>query len=511
MKRRLKVELYNQIKLAHSKGGLSIRELARRFQVHRRDVRLAISGQIPSVNKPHQLDRSNVIKIKDFIYSILELDKSSPRKQRHTAHRIFIRIQQELPECKIAERTVRRYVNLAKRQLGLLSKEIYIPQVYQSAQEAQVDWYEAYVDFPEVRRKVYCFSMRSMFSGAAFHMAYPHATQQAFFDAHQEAFIYFGGVFHTLRYDNLTSAVKKILVGHEREEQEKFKAFHEHWGYSAEFCNPSRGNEKGGVEGEAGYFRRNHLVPIPKVSDMQKLNQYLLEECYKDQGRMITGKEQSVREGMEIESGDLLPLAKEGYQIAELYFPAVDNKGCVKVCKSFYSTPLKVYTKVEARVLPIYVEIWYERELVARHERSYQSGEYVLELEHYLPILERKPGAFEGSIPLKQWKDKGKWTTNLDKLSKMLEQRVGKQEGARQLITILILGREHGYEQMDRAIRKAIELGSSDVEVIKYLMRAEMLDKPRVEPLCVESLARYDRAKPEVAGYDQLLGKEVVQ
>ena len=120
----------------------------------------------------------------------------------------------------------------------------------------------------EGRETVHLFTMRSMAGGGAFHTAYFHATQQAFLEAHERAFHYFGGVFRRLRYDNLKSAVKKILRGYQREETDRLIAFRSHWGFQTEFCNPARGNEKGGVEGEVGYFRRNHLVPVPKVKDL---------------------------------------------------------------------------------------------------------------------------------------------------------------------------------------------------------------------------------------------------
>ena len=95
------------------------------------------------------------------------------------------------------------------------------------------------------RQKAYVFCLRSMASGGAFHCAFPHASQQAFLEAHEKAFVYFGGVFATLRYDNLKSAVKKILRGHQREETIRFIAFRSHWGFVAEFCTPRRGTRKG--------------------------------------------------------------------------------------------------------------------------------------------------------------------------------------------------------------------------------------------------------------------------
>src|SRR4029077_13400546 len=158
-----------------------------------------------------------------------------------------------------------------KMKLGLTRRETFIPQSYSWGAEAQVDWYEAYAEICGERQKAYLFCMRSMASGGAFHRAYPHASQQAFLEAHELAFHYFGGVFHLLRYDNLRSAVQRILRGSQREETARFIAFRSHWGYEAECCNRARGNEKGGVEGEGGFFRRNHLVPVPAARDYAHL------------------------------------------------------------------------------------------------------------------------------------------------------------------------------------------------------------------------------------------------
>jgi hypothetical protein len=203
---------------------------------------------------------------------------------------------------------VREYVNLRKQAMGLLGREVFVPQSYQFGGEAQVDWYEAWADFdaggaglspatPEFdgqRRKVYHFCMRSMASGAAFHRAYPHATQQAFLEAHELAFRWFGGVFRTLRYDNLASAVKKILRGHQREETTRLIAFRSHWGFRAEFCTPGEGHEKGGVEGEGGQYRRNHLVPVPQVRNLEALNRLLEASSLEEQNRMIAGRSQTI-------------------------------------------------------------------------------------------------------------------------------------------------------------------------------------------------------------------------
>src|SRR4051795_216771 len=163
--------------------------------------------------------------------------------------------------------------------------------------------------------------MRSMFSGAAFHRAYPRATQQAFLEAHELAFGYFGGVFRRCRYDNLKAAVKKIFRGYRREETERFIAFRSHWRFASEFCNPAEGHEKGGVEGEVCYFRRNHWVPVPEAADLETLNEQLLKLCHADESRHIAGHVETVGVGMLRECDHLLPLMIEKFDLAEISFP----------------------------------------------------------------------------------------------------------------------------------------------------------------------------------------------
>ena len=228
-------------------------------------------------------------------------------------------------------------------------RETCVPQSYGWGVEAQIDWYEAYADLGGERTKLQVFAMRSMASGAAFHCAYPHAIQQAFLEAHELAFAYFGGVFRKLRYDNLTSAVKKILRGHRREETARYVAFRSHWRFEAEFCTPAEPHEKGGIEGEAGYFRRNHWVPVPGAADVADLNRQLLSACQHDERRVIAGREQAVGAGMVIEREHLLPLATEGADLAQTSFPTVNGPGCVKVLTNTYSVRLPAGAQVQAK------------------------------------------------------------------------------------------------------------------------------------------------------------------
>jgi transposase len=163
--------------------------------VHRRMVRQALADAQPPERKRREHRRPVVGPLIAFIDGILESDRSAPRKQRHTAHRIFERIVAEMPERKVAEVTIRQYVRGRKQELGWSTRATCWPQSYEPGQEGQVDWYEAWAELSGEPTALQVFSMRSMASGAAFHRAYHRATQQAFLEAHEPAFEYFQGVF----------------------------------------------------------------------------------------------------------------------------------------------------------------------------------------------------------------------------------------------------------------------------------------------------------------------------
>jgi transposase len=502
---RSKVELFEQIRREYEFGVGTIAGVAKKLSVHRRMVREAIGSALPAPRKKAERPRWKLDAAVAFVDGILEADRKAPRKQRHTAHRIWERIRTEKPDISICERTIRQYVHYRKIALGIAIHEIFVPQSYNWGIEAQVDWYEAYADLAGERTKLQVFSMRSMASGAAFHCAFVHATQQAFLEAHELAFAYYNGVFHRLRYDNLGAAVKKVLRGQRREETSRFIAFRSHWRYASEFCTPGEGHEKGGVEGEVGYFRRNHWVPIPEAADLKELNGQLLTACRCDESRRIAGRERNIGADMIVEREHLLPLAAEGMDLAQTGFPTVNSLGCVRVLTNAYSVPLKAGTQVHSKAYASTVELWHEGRCAARHERCYGRQQQILDLEHYLDVLYRKPGALAGSRPLEQQRRAGLWPESFDAIWQGLMTRHGKQSGTKKMIGLLQLGKQHGQIRLRAAIETAAATGCTDTAAVEHLLQAETLRHVVCEPMDIGALEKYRRPVPVMNEYDQLL------
>jgi hypothetical protein len=287
---------------------------------------------------------------------------------------------------------------------------VFVPQVHAPGVEAEVDWGEALVLLAGVATTVHLFVMRASFSGAAFSgAAFCQAslveTQQAFLELHAQAFEWFGGVFPKIRFDNLKSAVKKVLKGRRRVESDRFVALRSHYLFASQFTTPGLegAHEKGGVEGEVGRCRRRHLVPVPEVADLAELNRLLLAGCEADLDRRIDGRPVTVREAWAVERPLMLALPAEAFDACETAAPRVDSKSLVTIRQNRYSVPVALAgLKVSARVGAREITINHGGVEVARHERLHGKFGTSAQLDHYLELLARKPGGLEHSLALHQ-------------------------------------------------------------------------------------------------------------
>jgi transposase len=504
-----RVELFEQIRRDKDREDLSERALAARYRVGRATVRQALASPVPPPRKrPENRPAPKLGEFRELIDEWLIADQLEPRKQRHTAKRIWRRLVDE-HGADVAEVTVRQHVHKRRRELGLGVGQVFVPQVHAPARTAEVDWGEAEVELAGARTRVHLFHMRSCFSGAAFTMASPVETQQAFLEGHAVGFDWFGGVFAEVRYDNLGSAVKKVLRGRRRVETDRFIAMRSHYLFESIFTTPGieGAHEKGGVEGEVGRFRRNHLVPVPAVGSISQLNRLLMSACEQDLGRRIAGRPVTVFEQLAGER-PLLRALPAPFDATETTIVRVDAKALVTVRQNRYSVPVALAgLKVSVAIGATEIRVAHREREVARHERLHGKFATRATLDHYLELLSRKPGALARSLPLAQQRDRGDWPQTFDELWTALRAKWGDSDADKQMVDVLMLCREHGPATVELAVRGVLAAGAIDGRAVGVLVRrtGPTVPAPRLAGLDAR-LAAHDRPQPDLAGYDQLIG-----
>lgn len=470
---------YSYIRTAVRVYGKGIRELSKETGHSRETIRKVLRKEYAGYSQRARQAYPVLESYLKLIDGWLESDRDQPRKQRHTARRIYHRLVNE-HGYKGSEEAVRRYVRLAKPRFGVDGSEVFIVTDPECGQEAEVDWGRAVAVVGGARMPIMCFCMRSRFSGKPFVRAYPCEKQQAFFDGHIQAFSFFGGVFPRLVYDNLRSAVQKILLGRSRVEQESFQRFRAYYTFEDRFCNRDSGNEKGGVEGLVGFSRRNFLVPVPVVDSLEELNERLLEECIGYGDHRIAGREDAVRVLFEKEQNHLLALPAVPFSNIGLMESKVDHYGTVIADKNRYSAPSEYRgLKVRGEVSVDHVDLFYGGKRIARHGRLFGNNKWSLEPAHYLAILQRKPGAFDTARVIRQWR--ASWPGALERLLCRFRESQGETKGTKDFIIVLMLYRERDPHEVEAAVSLALERGlhhSAGVKQILFQTGPEKSFKP---------------------------------
>jgi hypothetical protein len=323
------------------------------------------------------------------------------------------------------------------------------------------------------------------------------------------ALSYFGGVFERIRYDNLSSAVQKVLRGRRRIETDRFVALRSHYLFESEFCRPGKegAHEKGGVEGGVGRFRRNHLVPVPRIESYEALNRMLFDTCAQDDLRRREGHRSTIIEDWERERSALRALPIEPFQTARIETARVDAKGCVCVSTNRYSVPIGLaHRRIEYRLHATRLELVHEGRVVASHPRLQGRHDIRVCLDHYLELLWHKPGALNRSLPLRQARERDEWPAAYDRLWEGLVERFDASEAARQMLCVLLLHRDHDADSVRVAVELGLEHGSLDAGAISVLVRQLVATETVAAPLAdLGALARYDRPIADLKDYDVLL------
>ncbi|MGA5305911.1 IS21 family transposase [Nucisporomicrobium flavum] len=525
------VEVFEAIRRDHRRG-VSIRALAQRYGVHRRTVRAAIdSAAPPPPRKPPQRAAPRLEPFKLAIDAMLRTDLSAPRKQRHTVRRILARLVAENNAGDLSYSTVRDYVARRRPEIaaeaGRCRQEAFILQTHRPGEEAEVDFGELWIRLAGVPTKVFMFALRMSFSGKAVHHVFASQGQEAFIEGHLRAFDLLGGLpTGKIRYDNLRSAVTRVVFGRTRTESDRWVQFRSHMGFEAWYCMPGikGAHEKGGVEGEVGRFRRNHLVPVPEVATLAELNERIAVIDRAEDDRRLEHRVRTIGQDFGVEQPLLASLPAEPFEPARQLTPKVNRYGLIGVRQSHYSVPARfIGQTVRVMLHASEVVVFDGRTEIARHERSVTKGSQTLVLDHYLEVLLRKPGALSGSTALAQARESGVFTMAHEAFWAAAKKAHGDADGTRALIDVLLLHRRLPAADVIAGLTLALTAGATSADVVAVEARrarqvsrsAPSADVPagdseqrRVVSLTERRLAALptdNRPLPSVAHYDQLL------
>ena len=535
-----KVELFADIRRASRVDGLSVRALADRFGVHRRTVRQALASPIPPPRKIPSRMSPRLGPYKAVIDAMLTQDLDAPRKQRHTATRVLARLVDEHEAAGLSYSTVRDYVRVRRAQIDAAAGrrvEVFVPQEHAPGEEAEVDFGEVWVILGGVKTKCHMFTFRLSHSGKAVHRVYSTQSQEAFLEGHIDAFDEIGGIpTRHIRYDNLTAAVQTVLYGkgRSRVENDRWVLFRSHYGFDSFYCQPGidGAHEKGGVEGEVGRFRRTWLSPMPVIDSFAELNEQIRRWDARDNERRINTRIRTVGQDFIDEQARLTPLPGERFDPGLVLYPRVDRSSLITVRMARYSVPARLIgRKVRVSLRASELVVFDGHAEVARHERVVARGGESINLDHYLEVLRRKPGALPGSTALARAREAGVFTTAHDAFWQQARKVDGDSAGTRALIDVLLLHRTMRTVDVIAGIRAALTVGavSADVVAVEARLHAagpesdrHRVEQPRRDVQRVVSLTQRRlmdpaaviaglpadrRPLPSVAHYDELLNR----
>jgi transposase len=463
------VDLYARVRRACHVEGLSQRQAARVFGIDPKTVAKMLRFAVPpGYRRGKPPVRPKLGPLLPVIDRILEEDQGRPRKQRHTARRIFERLKAEHGFAG-GETIVKDYV----RERRLQGREMFIPLVHPPG-HGQADFGEAVAVIGGVEQRLHFLAVDLPHSDACFVRAYPAETTEAFCDGHNAAFAFFGGVPQSMLYDNTKLAVARILGDGRRQRTRSFAEVQSHYLFADRFGRPGKGNDKGKVEGLVGYARRNFLVPVPRVESFAALNSHLEARCRERQGARLRGHEETIGERLARDLEAMLPLPAVPYEACERRSARVSSLSLVRYRGNDYSVPVAYgHREVLVRGYVEEVVIGCGAAMIARHRRSYKREDVLLEPLHYLPLLERKIGALDQAAPLAGWELPEAFLV----LRRLLEVRLGKA-GRREWVQVLRLLEVFSLEEVQAGVAEALRLGAIGFDAVKHLVLCRIARRP---------------------------------
>jgi hypothetical protein len=300
------------------------------------------------------------------------------------------------------------------------------------------------------------FVMVLPYSDAFFVMVFERECTESYWEGHVRGFEFFGGVPNRISYDNSRVLVSKIVGPHDRKLTDGFLKLQSHYLFREHFCRVRRANEKGVVEGVVKFARLNFFVPVPQVRDLDELNSKLAQMCREDLKRRLRGKTGTKAEMVKQDETAFLPLPVVGFDACRKQPTRANSLSLVRFDDNDYSVPV-FYAHHEILIKGYVgrVLLCHKDKVVAKHKRSWSKEGIFFDYRHYLPLLERKPGALDHARPLAD--------LNLAECFDTLRRRLvaeekRKGEGTREFIRVLGLLQDHPMGRVRRAVEKALQI-----------------------------------------------------
>lgn len=478
--------------------GENISQIKKKTGFDRKTIRKIINKK--DWNEPiqvHATRESKLDKFKSEIDQWLETDKKMRKKQRHTAKRVFDRLKEEHGcELDCSYRTVAKYVAEKKKSL-YENKQGFLPLEHKPG-EAQIDFGKA--EFVENGKNYYGSYLNVSFpySNAGFLQLFKGENFECLSEGLRSVFEHINGVPHRQWYDNMTTAVNKVLKGNKRDLTGSFIKLKEHYCFNAVFCNRNAGNEKGNVENKVGYLRRNYLVPKPEFKSLAEFNKQLLQRCEQDLNRLHYRKEQLISELFKEDLLHCNPLPHVAFKSQTYESVLVDSYGKFTLEKGKHSySSMPKFAGERITIGKSSSEIYVlnkEMEVIVTHKRLYgKEQQESMDWIPYLNQLSRKPAAlkYTGIYQLLPTEVKG-W----------LDKKDNPERGeALKLLHDLTI--KSSFSIAVDALQTALNYDSSDLESIIAVHTKIISNIPELLPISLpSSVPTISTHTPDLMQYD---------
>ena len=443
------MESFAKLRRRHLVKGESISAIARDLNLSRNTVKKYLRADVGPAYRRQQQPCPKLGAFAEQLERWLVQDGLRPKRERRSAKRLFEDLQQA--GYAGAYDSVQRYVKQWKATSPGGGTEAFIPLAFPPGETCQFDWSHEQVELGGVVQTVKLAHFRLCYSRQMFLVAYPRETQEMVLDAHNRAFAFFGGVPERMVYDNPKTIVQTVLVGKAREFHPRFLALANHYLFEPVACTPASGWEKGQVENQVGNVREWCFTPRPAFADLATLNVWLEARCRELAGRAHpVEKERSIAQMFAEEQPRLRVITApfDGY----FEQPCRVSSTClVAYDRNRYSVPAEFAgQRVSLRAWADRIGVVADGRVVAEHARCFSRERLLLDPWHYLPVLEKKPGALRHGAPFQDWALPAP-------LAAVKARLMQPPQGDRAFVEILLALQEHGMERVSVACELALE------------------------------------------------------